>query len=81
MKRVTLEKTREESVPDPSTIGLNEDTLNPESIGTLVCRRSGRVVRPPDIFMCLGESYMTISKVHGLDPTIYSKTIKSFGFT
>ena len=42
---------------------------------TLMTHCSGKVVKQPDQFMYLGESFETILKEHEIDPIDYDETI------
>ena len=42
---------------------------------TLMPRRSGRVVKQPDRFMCLGKSFEDILKEHEIDPIDYNEAM------
>ena len=60
LEKVILEEIQEKSIPNPTMTELEENPSIPNPVVTPVPRRSGMIVRPPDMFSFLGESYETI---------------------
>lgn len=58
LEKVTFEEIQEQSIPNMTE--LEEEPLLPDPVVTLVPRRSGRIVGPPDTFSFLGESYEVV---------------------
>ena len=75
LEKVILEEIQENSIPNPSMTELEENPPIPNPVVTPVPRRSGRIVRPPDRFSFLGESYETISEELEQDPCNYNEAI------
>ncbi|GHB32825.1 hypothetical protein GCM10010392_69040 [Streptomyces clavifer] len=60
LEKVILEEIQENSISNPNTTELEEEPPSSDPVVTPVPRRSGRIVRPPDRFSFLGESYEAI---------------------
>ena len=68
LEKVILEEIQKKSIPNPAMTELEENPLIPNPVDTPMLRRSGRIVRPPDRFSFLGESYETILEELEQDP-------------
>ncbi|XXG53670.1 hypothetical protein AAC387_Pa03g1732 [Persea americana] len=75
LEKVILEENKEKSIPNPTMTEFEENPPIPNPVVTPVPRRSGRIVRPPDRFSFLGESYETISEELEQDPCNYNEAI------
>ncbi|XXG53381.1 hypothetical protein AAC387_Pa03g1479 [Persea americana] len=75
LEKVILEEIHEKSIPNPTMTKLEENPPIPNLVVTPVPRRSGRIVRPPDRFSFLGESYETIPEELEQDPCNYNEAI------
>ena len=64
LERIILEEIQEQLVSNPKRTELEEDQPLPEPVVTPKPRRSGRIVRLPNKFTLLGESYMAILEEH-----------------
>lgn len=53
------------------------DTISPEPTITLEPYCSGRIVRPPNRFMFLEETYEAVLEEHKADPSNYNKAISN----
>jgi len=75
LEKVILEEIQENSISNPSTTELEEEPPSSDPIVTPVPRRSGRIVRPPNRFSFLGESYEAIPEELEQDPCNYDEAI------
>ena len=70
-----MEEIQERSIPNPSMTVLEENPPIPDQVVTLVPRRSGRIIKPPDRFTFLGESYEAILEELEQDPCNYDEAV------
>ena len=75
LEKVILEEIQEKSIPNPTLIELEENPPTHNPVVTPVPRRSGRIIRPPDRFSFLWESYETIPEELEQDPSNYDEAI------
>lgn len=75
LDKVILEEIQEQSIPSPRVAELEEEPPLLDPILTEVPHRSGMIVRPPDRFLFLGESYEAIPEEPKQDPCNYDETI------
>ena len=75
LENVILEEIQEKSIPNPTIAELEENPPIPNPVVTPVPYRSGRIVRPPDRFSFLGESYEAIPEELEQDPCNYEEAI------
>lgn len=75
LEKVILEEIQEKSIPNPSMTELEENPPLPDPVVTTVPRRSARIVRTPNRFSFLGESYEAIPEELEQDPCNYDEAI------
>ena len=77
LEKVVLEEIQEQLIPNPRITELEENMPLSNSIITPEPRRSGRIVKPPNRFMLLGESYEAIpeEEEQEQDPYNYDEAI------
>ena len=75
LENVILEEIPERSIPNPNMTEHKENPSLPNLVVTPVPRRSGRIVRPPNKFSFLGESYEAVPEELEQDPCKYDEAI------
>ena len=75
LENVVLEEIQEQSIPNIRITKLEENlpALNPIVTPELRCGR--RIVRPPNKFMLLGETYEVVPEEHEQDHCNYDETM------
>ena len=70
-----IEQPMDEIRDDVAVLDTTQDSTQ-EMSSTRVPHRSGRIIRPPIRFICLGKTYELISEEAEFDPYTYEEAMK-----